>query len=85
MPSIVCYFCPASSQNPAFLGAGCLACGVCLKDCAVTITASFDMIAATTGVVPGRIPCCIPPWALGHLAPGHPRRWITCGLDAHPP
>ena len=55
------------------LGAGCLACGVCLRDCAGTITASFDMIAATTGVVPG-----------GYNA-GHPRRWITCLAGGSPP
>lgn len=78
MPSIVCYFCPASSQEPIDPGAGCLACGVCLKDCAVTITASFDMNAATTGVVPGRISCCIPP---GHLAPGHLGTWAPTAMD----
>lgn len=72
MPSIVCYFCPASSQKHRHLGPGALHCGVRLKDCAVTITASFDMIAATMGFVTGRIPCCIPP-SPGHLALGHPR------------
>lgn len=29
------------------IGAGCLACGVCLKDCAVAITASFGIDCGT--------------------------------------
>lgn len=48
-------FLPRLVPEPSTLGPGALHCGVCpKKDCAVTITASFDMIAATTGFVPGR-------------------------------
>lgn len=61
-------FLPRFVPETSTFGAGCLACGVRLKDCAVTITASFDMIAATMGLVTGRIPCCIPPWAPGTWA-----------------
>lgn len=76
------------------LGAGCLACGVCLKDCAVNITASFCMIAATTGFGPGRIPCCSPrtPGHLGTRSDGSPADWMLipqerspCLHEARPP
>lgn len=66
------------------LGAGCLACGVCPGDCAVTITASFDMITATTGVVPGGYHA-IHPGLLGTWAAGYPRRWINCLTGGSPP
>jgi hypothetical protein len=51
------------------LGAGCLACGVRLKDCAVTITTSLDMIAATTASCRADTMLQQPlgTWAMGHL------------------
>lgn len=81
------------------LGAGCLACGVCLKDCAVNITASFCIIAATTGFGPARIHAAAPghlgtwePGQLGTRSDESPADWMLvpherspCLHEARPP